>query len=88
MKVLEHLQQWQASHAEWQEMCDLQYKVTDLPASPERTAAGQRMAELLESYADRMEASGLVRAFGPGRTPVELRADAAEYRAGRDPHND
>ncbi|MFI5938075.1 hypothetical protein [Actinoplanes sp. NPDC051494] len=85
--MLEHLRQWSASHEEWSEMCDLQYKVTDLPNGPERAAEAGRMAELLESYADRLERSGLVR-VGTTFTPEELRTEAAEYRAGRDPRGE
>ncbi|MFI5895644.1 hypothetical protein ACIA5D_36670 [Actinoplanes sp. NPDC051513] len=79
MSPIEHLREWSASGDEWSEMCDLQRRSED----PE---AKQRMAELLESYADRMERSGLVRLFASSFTPESLRAEAAEYRAGRDPH--
>jgi len=85
MNVLEHLREWSASSDEWEEMCNLQGKVSDLPDGPDRTAACRRMADLLESYADRRDRSGLVRALGP-RPSDSLRAEAAEYRAGRDPH--
>lgn len=85
MKLTEHLREWSASSDEWSELCDTQYQVTDQPDGPERNRACARMAELLESYADRVEWSGLVRAIAPS-TPAELRAEAAEYRAGRDPH--
>jgi len=85
--VLEHLREWSASSDEWAELCETQYRVSDAPTVEERAAAGQRMAELLESYADRVERSGLVRFLGPS-SPEYLRAEAAEYRAGRDPHAD
>ncbi len=86
VKALEHLREFSASSDEWSEMCDVQYQVSDQTDGPDRDRACVRMAELLESYADRMERSGLVRAMGPCRTPDELRTEAAEYRAGRDPH--
>jgi hypothetical protein len=86
VNVLEHLREFSASSDEWAEMCDVQYQVSDQPDGPDRDRACARMAEMLESYADRVERSGLVRAMGPGSTPDELRAQAAEYRAGRDPH--
>lgn len=85
VKALEHLREWSASSDEWSEMCEVQCRVSDQPAGPDRDEARARMAELLESYADRMERSGLVRAFGPASV-AELRAEAAEYRQGKDPH--
>lgn len=84
--MLDHLREKSAASDEWAEMCDLQCRFTDAPTAEERAAAGERMAVLLESYADRMDRSRLVRALGPGRTSAELRSAAAEYRAGRDPH--
>ncbi len=75
-----------AASDEWSEMCDLQYKVTELPDGPDRLIAFWRVAELLDSYAGRMERSGLVRALSSSFSPDQLRAEAAEYRAGRDPH--
>ncbi len=85
MNVLENLREFSASSGEWSEMVDLQYRVSDQPDSPDRDAACQRMAVLLESYADRVERSGLVRKLA-ARSAEDLRAEAAEYRAGRDPH--
>lgn len=86
MNVLDHLRELSASSDEWSELCAVQYQVTDQPEGDERTAACLRMAELLESYAERLERSGLVRALSSSFTPEGLRAEAAEYRAGRDPH--
>lgn len=86
MNVLQHLREFSASSDEWSEMCETQYQVAELPNGPDRDRVCARMADLLESYADRLERSGLVRAMGPTRSPANLRADAAEYRAGRDPH--
>lgn len=88
MKLLEHLREWSASHDEWSGVCETQYKVSDASTLEERVAAGQRMAELLESHADRMERSGLVRWFASSFTPDGLRAEAAEFRAGRNPYAD
>lgn len=85
MRLLEHLREFSASSDEWAEMCRLQDHEFD-PDSPTRFEVGGRMADLLESYADRIERSGLVRAFASDFLPSELRAEAAEYRAGRDPH--
>lgn len=85
MNVLEHLREWSASSDEWAETCRLQDHEFDQDG-PTRFEVGARMAGLLESYADRIERSGLVRAFASEFTPDDLRAEAAEYRAGRDPH--
>jgi hypothetical protein len=85
MNVLEHLREKQAAADEWAEMYDVQYQVMDAPTVEGRAAAGVRMAELLDSYADRMDRSGLVRVLGTRRTSEQLRAEAAEYRAGRNP---
>lgn len=86
MNVLAHLREKQAAAEEWQQMVDLQYQVADAPTVESRALAARRMAEVLESYADRMDRSRLVRVLGPGCTSADLRAEAAEYRAGRDPH--
>lgn len=85
VKALDHLREFSASSDEWSELCEVQYRVSDQPDGPDRDAACARMAELLESYADRMDRSALVRALG-AKSSVEMRAEAAEYRAGRDPH--
>lgn len=85
MNPFRHLREWADASDEWSEMCRLQDHEFD-PASPDRFEVGARMADLLESVADRMERSGLVRAFASSFTPALLRADAFEYRAGRDPH--
>ncbi|GIM88812.1 hypothetical protein [Paractinoplanes toevensis] len=82
MNVVEHLREWSASSGEWVEICDLQRQFD--PDDADRFAVGARMADLLETLADRMGRSGLVRAFASS-TPESLRAEAAEYRAGRDP---
>lgn len=66
-------------------MCRLQDHEFD-PDSPTRFEVGARMADLLEAYADRVERSRLVRAFAGDFYPSTLRAEAAQYRAGRDPH--
>lgn len=68
-------------------MCRLQDREFD-PDSPNRFEVGARMADLIEAYADRIERSGLVRVVASSFTPADLRAEAAEYRAGRDPHAD
>jgi hypothetical protein len=85
VRLLENLREWSASAEEWSELCELQYKAQDLPAGAERDVARQRMAALLDSHAERMERSGLVRAFASSFTPERLRAEAAEWRAGRCP---
>ncbi len=85
MNVLAHLRQWSVSAEEWSELCRLQDHDFD-PDSPDRFEVGARMADLLESYASRMEQSGLVRALSSSLSPADLRAQAAQYRAGRDPH--
>lgn len=86
MKLMEHLREKWGASEDWSEMCDLQYQVSDLPDGPDRDRACRRMADLLESYAARRDRSGLVRAMGPGLSSGELRAEAAVYREGRDPH--
>lgn len=85
MNVLEHLREFFDGSDDWAEMCRLQDHEFD-PNSPTRFEVGARMAGLIEAYADRMERSGLVRVFASSFTPADLRAEAAEYRAGRDPH--
>jgi hypothetical protein len=85
VNVLEHLREFNASSDEWREYCRLNDHEFD-PGSPTRFEIGGRMADLLESYADRVERSGLVRVFAGDFYPSTLRAEAAEYRAGRDPH--
>ena len=87
MRLVQHLREWSASTGEWSAMCETQYQVSAAPTVEARMAAGRRMAVLLESYAARMERSALVRFIGPG-LPETLRAEAGEYRAGRDPHAD
>ncbi|BAL87236.1 hypothetical protein AMIS_20160 [Actinoplanes missouriensis 431] len=84
VQAVEQLREWSASSDEWAELCDLQYRISDVPTGDEQ-AACYRMAKLLDSHADRMERSRLVRAFTTF-TPESLRADAAEFRAGRNPY--
>jgi hypothetical protein len=83
VNVLEHLREWSASADEWKEMCELQYQL-DLPEGPELTGRLNRMADLLDAVADRMERSGLVRAFSTQDAAL-LREQAATARSGRHP---
>lgn len=83
MNVLEHLRQWTASADEWQELVAVIQQI-GLQETPDPGAC-VRAAELLESVAARIEGSGLVRAVST-QDPAVLRAEAAAYRAGRDPH--
>jgi hypothetical protein len=87
VNVIEHLREWSASDEEWAELIEEREKY-DLKAfvgdTAEATASANRIADLLESHADRMERSALVRAFTTP-TPASLRADAVEWRAGRNP---
>lgn len=85
MTLFGHLREWVASTDDWEELCDLQDKVGDLPETAEQHAAAERMADLLDAIADRIEASGLVRVTFK-QTPAALRAEAAEFRAGRNPY--
>ncbi|MEU4558455.1 hypothetical protein AB0F72_08695 [Actinoplanes sp. NPDC023936] len=84
VQAVEQVREWSASTEEWSKICDLQYRISDVPGADELNAC-QRMAELLDSHADRMQRSGLLRAFST-LTPESLRADAAVFRAGRNPY--
>jgi hypothetical protein len=83
--LMEHLHEWAASSDEWSEMVELQDRFNAVD-STERVAVGGRIAELLESYADRMERSGAVRWFSSSLSPDSLRASAAVWRTGTDPN--
>ncbi len=77
MHVLDHLREWSASAEEWRELCDMQYRLHS-------QADLDRLAVLLDSTADRIERSRLVRAVSMQNVDL-LRAQAAVARAGRDP---
>ncbi len=85
MNLFEHLREWSASSVEWSEYVELADRFSDVSAWSERLTLGAQIAGLIESYADSMERSVMVR-LGTTYTATELRAEAAEYRAGRDPH--
>jgi hypothetical protein len=84
VSVVESLRELFDSSEEWTELCDLQVAF-DQPGA-DRLALGGRIADLLESYADRMDRSRLVRVVASGFTPGRLRAEAPLWREGRDPH--
>lgn len=89
MKLIENLREWAASTEEWSEMVELQEKFAlkaFIEEADEMLETGSLIADLLETYADRMERSGLVRALSSAFTPEELRANAAVWRRGRNPH--
>lgn len=86
MNLSERIRTWRMSEQDWAEMCDVQYTAEEAQPGPEGDQARERVAVLCESYADRLEASRLVRLFTSGEiTPAGLRAEAAEWRAGRVP---
>lgn len=85
LNPLKYLEEMFASGDEWKEICQLQY-AGDMPAGPDRDAAFARMADLLETHADRMERSRLVGWLASAFTPDQLRVEAAVWRSGRDPH--
>jgi hypothetical protein len=85
VKLIENLREWSTSGDEWGEYVKGADRFSDLPEGEERAVLGLRLAGLLDSYADRMDRSVLVRASTTYNSGV-VRAEAAEYRAGRDPH--
>ena len=87
LNPVKHLEEMFESGDEWKEICRLQ-NAADLPPGPERDAAFARMADLREIHADRMERSKLVGWLDSAFTPDGLRAEAAVWRSGRDPHED
>jgi hypothetical protein len=89
VNVIENLREWSASSEEWSAMVREQEKFAHesfTGQSEEALQTGGRIADLLEAYADRMERSGLVSWVASSFTPEGLRADAAVWREGRDPH--
>jgi hypothetical protein len=85
VNVLEHLRQWTVSADEWAELVAVTQQI-GLSEKPE-SGLFVRAAELLETVAARIESSGLVTAVST-QDPAKLRAEAAAYRAGRDPHSE
>ena len=82
MSLREQFNDLQESGLEWQEMCNLQHEAATVPVGH---PARERMAELSESYADRLERSRLVRAFHWADGPAGLRERAAAWRTGQVP---
>lgn len=79
MNLIEHLREWAASTDEWSELVELQNKY-DLDRPEETALSAARIAVLLETYAGRMDRSGLVRVWSSSFTPEGLRERAAEWR--------
>lgn len=79
MKLAEHWREWEASDEEWAALkcAQKEYEMSD---GDNGAALAARVAELLESYADRMDRSILVRLGTTAFTPADLRAEAAEWR--------
>lgn len=81
--------EWAAVNAAYREIDAARRQVQASPDGPERDRACSRLADLLEAQADREERSELGRMLASGQVPdtllAALRAEAAEYRAGRDP---
>lgn len=89
MSLIDNLREWSASSEDWSEMVREQEKfaLEDFTGQSEKALeTGGRIADLLESYADRMERSVLVSWLASPFTPELLRASAAVWREGRDPH--
>ncbi len=87
MNLREHLATWSESAFEWDTYIDLADQFSDLTDDAERIVLGARIADLLESCAAKTERSTLA-GLQTAYSPETLRANAAEYRAGRDPHAD
>ncbi len=86
MNLREHLTAWSESAFEWDTYVELADRFGDLTDDAERIVLGARIADLLESCAAKTEQSTLY-GLQTVYSPETLRADAAAYRAGRDPHS-
>ncbi len=86
MNALGHLREQFAASAELDEKIELECAFSRAGSVAERAEIGGRIADLLESFAERMDRSGLVRVTAQVKSAAERRAEAAVWRSGRDPH--